>query len=231
MKPLKTLLLGMIVVCGVRLHSQEAPLYCAAEFCTSVADLNFGNMVLQVPSLIKDIAFTNNTDQKVSVSVTATSPFMITTNRCLKGAKAHSHCNVYVEYTSTALRQDSGTLTFNYGSGSIVVTLEGTGVSEDSTVMLFQLKHHVFVGSVYTPDGLNWIPDGEPITIACSSAQNIQFAVPLIQNGFWSNTQQMPAGKWWCTASYAGDEDGFGPSNKSFGPIVCDGSGYCYHPK
>lgn len=196
----------LCVVGGVRLHGQEVPQYCGQDFCISKTDINFGNIVLNVPSLIEDISFQNNTGQAVSVAVNVTGPFTITTNACQKGARAHSHCNIYVEYTSTELQEFSGSLTVNYGTGSFVVTLEGAGVADDSNM---RIKLHPKLGAeILTKDGLNWIPDGELMYLSCwahgEKTPLFSDVEALKDNWVWFN--EPPPGYWSCQANYLGDE-------------------------
>ena len=75
---------------------------------------------------------TGNSDLKVTLSISG--PFGIPVNKCGRGVKVGTHCNVFVTYTPKAVETDTGTLTFTDSEGNVEsVSLTGSGATSVPT--------------------------------------------------------------------------------------------------
>lgn len=130
------------------------------------------------------IAFTNTGTSELTLSISISGPpFMIAENRCGKGVKPKSHCNLYLTYTPQTVGEvDSGTLSINYGEGVVAVPLSGQGVSSIPTwAHLRPAKYQcskIHLGnpfSMYGTLGLEdkyyALPTGEQVYFSCTNGQ------------------------------------------------------------
>lgn len=77
----------------------------------------------------QNLTFFNTGTTQLTLSFTIPTPFTIADNRCAKGVKPGTHCNLYLTYTAqTVGEQDNGNLVIDYGDGSVSVPLSGAGV-------------------------------------------------------------------------------------------------------
>jgi hypothetical protein len=157
--------------------------------------------------------------------ISVSGPFTLADNRCAKGVKPQTHCNVYLTYAPSEIGQrDSGTLTLDYGSGVSTVALGGAGVSGIPTwakldrprnqcdkVQLgdgFAMFAQVGSNDKYYPP-----PTGESVSISCSLGQDVisvgSVQLKKVRQGFdqTDGVQFVPdqVGTWLCTMTYSGD--------------------------
>jgi uncharacterized repeat protein (TIGR03803 family) len=98
----------------------------------SPSKLNFGVVFVGTSSPQMEVALKNVGDANMTVtSVATTGPFAVAVNKCEKGIKAGTHCNVWVTYTPDASETDTGTLTFNDNASNSpqTVSLTGSGIT------------------------------------------------------------------------------------------------------
>jgi hypothetical protein len=77
----------------------------------------------------QDVVFSNTGDSEITLTISISGPFSIPTNKCGRGVKPGTHCNVYVVYTPEAIETDTGTLGFTFNGQTVSVPLTGNGVS------------------------------------------------------------------------------------------------------
>ena len=180
-------------------------------------------------SPVENLAFFNDGAIQLTVSVSVSGPFTITENRCGNGVKPGTHCNLYLTYTSQAVREtDNGALTINYGGGITTVPLTGRGVSAIATSAQlgpapFQcLKVHIgnsinMSGLLGVDDKFYALPTGEEVTFSCTDGEETVDlgAVTLVlsrqhRNGrlhdlAGASFTPDQLGQWSCTMTYDGD--------------------------
>jgi len=190
-------------------------------------------------------AFFNKGTTQLSLTISVEGPFAIPVNDCGRGVKPGTHCNVFVTYTPAEIGQDTGLLTFNYGEGTAMVTLSGSGVSAIGTELddysnfrdQYRLGHGVnleakFFIDVDPKEGYD-IPYGESVFFSCSNgSETVNLGTSPIQRA--CNKRHCPApahgkvesgfvpdqtGQWQCTATYPGDGV-FGPTSTSWSFLI-----------
>ena len=162
---------------------------------TSPTSLSF-EAVPTNTSPAQEVALVNNGSTTLTVSVSSSSPFAISENRCANGVKPNTHCNVYVTYSPSVVGEvDNGTLTFNYGEGVVTAPLSGKGVSSipiTSTLGNSKLDGYTFklgetvdlFGRVGVTD-THWLyapPTGENVSFSCTNGQeNVNYGTAELQ--------------------------------------------------
>jgi len=200
------------------------------NLCAQIADptsINFGGVPVGFTSKALNVTFKNTGSTSLTVTESITGPFALPVNKCGRGVKPQTHCNVEVTYTPEALQVDTGTLTFNYSDGqaqgSVSVSLTGYGDSGYPTKS--SLK--IYPNSVCTPAQITFtmkvsskdgkIPDGEQVFVSCDSV-GWRGQMPFtLTNGeaiwtseWYGNTH----GAAKCWINYDGDTE-FAPSQSS----------------
>ncbi len=191
------------------------------------------------PTPQEGLVFKNTGTTQLTLSFQIAAPFVISENECENGVKPGTHCNLYLTYTAqTVGEQDAGTLTINYGSGSVGVPLSGSGVANIATDIVHDWSQHpnvrlghfaplgatmILSDQYYYPDGV-----GESVTFSCSSGSATASGTGGLElcsgggchykkhrgigeraDGGVTPTQ---TGDWSCTVSYPGDNI-LGPSS------------------
>jgi hypothetical protein len=84
------------------------------------------------PQLVR---MTNIGNGPMTLSVSTSGDFAIQDNRCLKGVKPNTHCDVYVVFSPSEVGTRSGSLVFSFnGSNSpIAVSLSGVGITNGNS--------------------------------------------------------------------------------------------------
>lgn len=200
------------------------------QLSTSV--VNFGGWPVGVTSNQYDVAFTNTGSTELTVSLTISGgPFAMPVNKCGRGVKPKTHCNIWLTYTPQVLgEQDSGTVMFGYtgngvsGSVSAELTGEGTGPFGTSTSMSFYPQGNAF-GFSTTTYSLYQIPLGETILNTCTNQAGtvISYSAQISSYGRckkggcegpyrayanWTQPiQEFEYGSWTCQGEYVGDKE------------------------
>lgn len=181
-------------------------------------------------SPVEALAFYNSGLGSLTVAISISGPFALSENRCAKGVKSQTHCNVYLTYTASKIEQDTGTLTFDYGSGILAVPLIGNGVSGIPTSALlrpttdqcdkidvdtaFEMYGQIGVNDLYYA-----LPTGEQVSISCNlGSETINagtFTLEKIKTrqklDVLPDTPYPPSftpdevGTWTCTMTYPGN--------------------------
>jgi len=191
------------------------------------------------PTPQEGLVFTNTGTTELTLTFQIPAPFVISENRCEKGVKPGTHCNLYLTYTAqTVGEQDNGTLTIGYGGGSVDVPLSGSGVANIATDIINEWSQHpnVRLGHLaqlgatmllsdeyYYPDGV-----GEQVTFNCSSGSATADGNGVLElcSGGGCHARRhrgvgekalggvtpTQTGDWTCTVNYPGDAI-LGPSS------------------
>jgi len=183
--------------------------------------VNFGDVLIGQTSPQVNVSFTNTGDAELDLTVSITGPFAIPINRCGRGVKVGTHCNVDITYTPEAAETDTGTLTFNYGGGSVSVSLTGTGVTTISYATKTKLKGPhgtfdigagldlTFTATVTSKGGA--IPDGGIVDFYCTgSVAGTYGPLPGTTKGGVATAylEVDQIGSWQCWAIYTGGQQG-----------------------
>ena len=154
-----------------------------------------------------DIVFTNTGASELALTITVSGPFSLPLNRCGRGVKPGTHCNVYVTYTPEAIETDTGALTFAFGNQNVSVALTGDGVSAIPTALTID-AHHANVSAKITAgakgEGYK-IPDHDWVYVVCEGSGDIQQASGYTQNGkahFQIGFGTLDCGWFSCTGYY-----------------------------
>ncbi len=175
------------------------------------------------------VAFTNTGATELTLTIyTSGPPFAISENRCGKGVKPNSHCNVYLTYTPQTVGEiDNGTLTLDYGEGVATVPLVGEGVSGIPTNAEMTLAKRQcsiikagnsfrMVAKVWVQDTYYALPTGEEVSASCTDgSDNIDLGTATLtlckhcpggprDEAPFTATPDQP-GNWTCTVVYPGD--------------------------
>jgi hypothetical protein len=223
------LILAMKVFAVVCATSLVAPFLWAQTAIgqPSVSSWDFGPTLVGCTSPEKNIALWNKGDvQLVMYTISINGPFALPINRCAKGVRPGTHCNVSVTYSPDSLVTDTGTLTFNDNASNSPQTVALSGhaatiVPTASTTLgrrrvVYYGQTASFQGEVVSLGGCS-VPNGELMTfhngsgfVYCSGPIvagvancSAQILLPYIPGGFYT-----------VRAAYPGDTH-FEPSESS----------------
>ncbi len=189
--------------------------------------INFGGVPVGYTSKAINVSFKNTGNASLTVTESITGPFAMPVNKCGRGVKPGTHCNVDVTYIPAGLETDTGSLTFNYtdgaGQGSVSVSLSGYGNNGYPTES--HLK--IYPNSVCTPAQITFtmqvtskdgkIQDGEQVYVACNWV-GWRGQMPFtLTNGeaIWTSTWYGNThGAAQCWINYDGDSE-FAPSQST----------------
>lgn len=203
----------------------------------SETTVNFGGWPVGVTSVQHELAFKNAGTSVLAIGLTLSSgPFAIPVNKCGRGVKPGTHCNIWLTYTPKVLgEQDNGTVTFTYtgsgvnGSVSAALAGYGSGPFVTSTSMGFGPSGNVF-NFFTTTYSTYQIPIGETILNTCTNEAGsvISYTAQISSYGRchkggcagpwrayanWSQPiQEFEYGSWSCQGEYVGDQE-FAPSS------------------
>jgi len=153
-----------------------------------------------------NVTFINPSSSDLTVAVTVTGPFALSTNRCANGVRPGTHCNIDVVFVPQTLGEVTGDLIFTYNDGQIIVPLSGNALTIIPTTM--NVTNDAFDITMYA-DG-EVIPNGELVYDSCFDWEGVnQFSAkePLKNN----RINDMPPGRgyiynpWECGFNYEGD--------------------------
>lgn len=156
----------------------------------------------------------NTGNEPMTVQVSITGPFSISDNRCQKGVKPATHCDVYVVYSPQQLGTDSGELDFIYDGQTNAIQLLGNSVSTIPTMTKAQYStttQQIHATLVAAGD---FVPNGELMWASCMSSDGVNsFAAweALTNNKATIDFPDGNQGVWLCEVYYQGDAE-FGPS-------------------
>jgi len=170
----------------------------------------------------QDVRFYNSGSSALTVTITVTGPFAIPQNRCGRGVKPQSHCDVWVTYTAEGIGTDTGILTFTFDNQSVSVALTGNGVNSIPTSIKYNLVQQGAYFNVKVIAGAPGegyvVPNGEVVSVGCFSSNGINGGTsgPLDKGGALLGTgriwQYGGTNPWSCEATYFGDAE-FGRSD------------------
>lgn len=188
--------------------------------------------ILAVPgysSSPQGIVFTNTGGSEITLTISITGPFSIPTNRCGRGVKPGTHCNLYVQYTPKGIETDSGTLTFAFDGQTVSVPLTGEGVSSVPTGFSHVGFNNPNVNVTMVAEG-DVIPNNEPVWLYCMNyigTQTIYLSTPLTNNKgsfeFGETGQD-----WQCDVAYQGDAEFAASETGPFWINQCHPVWYCH---
>lgn len=161
----------------------------------------------------QDVKFYNTGSTELTLTVSITGPFAIPKNRCGRGVKPQTHCDVWVTYTPLALGTDTGALTFTFNDQTVSVPLMGFGVGSITTTTKFRgIKDGSIVLKVSAEEG--YIPDGGA-SAGCISADDLSgsASTTLVNGQAFIDTSTIRAragggeSPWWCYLDYWGNAE------------------------
>jgi hypothetical protein len=141
----------------------------------SPLSIDFEQVLVGQTSPQHDVRFKNTGNSDLTVTLSITGPFGIPVNKCGRGVKAGTHCNVFVTYTPEAVGTDAGTLTFTDSEGNVEnVSLAGSGATTVPTQTTLKADPNVlcdnclvtFTSTTMSPSG-EVPPDGEQVLFNC----------------------------------------------------------------
>lgn len=156
----------------------------------------------------QDVRFFNTGNNEIELTVGVSAPFALSGNRCGKGVRAHSHCDVWVIYIPQALGTDSGTLTFTFNGQNASVPITGNALSIIPTSMKARYSSKSGFLITLSAEG-DVVPDGEQVFVDCIDYEGINEkggSGPLKGNKA-TVSFRLPPDKWECNAWYNGDPE------------------------
>ena len=166
------------------------------------------------PSSPQRLSMFNTGTETMTVQVGITGPFSISQNKCLKGLKPQTHCDVYVVYSPQQVGTDSGELDFTYEDQTQGIQLVGNAVSSIPTMTKAQYSTATREIHATLAAAGDIVPDGELMWANCMSSDGVNsFAswAELVNNKAMIPFQDGDQGVWYCEVYYQGDSE-FGPS-------------------
>jgi hypothetical protein len=166
----------------------------------------------------------------ITLTISITGPFSIPTNKCGRGVRPGTHCNVYVVYTPEAVETAYGALAFTFDSQTVSVSLTGNGVSIIPTS--FTHVSHNGEGNVnVTLNAEGYvIPDGEQVWLNCIDYEGVK---QYRNDGALKSNKATivftgPLEDWQCNVRYSGDSEFAGSGYGDFWINLCHDSCECH---
>jgi hypothetical protein len=176
------------------------------------------------------VAFTNTGDSEITLTISITGPFSIPTNKCGRGVKPGTHCNLDVVYTPQGIGTDTGTLGFTFNGQTVSVALTGNGVSIIPTSFSHVSHSSDSVKVTLYAEG-DIIPDGEQVEVQCIDYIGVNEVTDfgtLKNNKATIGFTGDKGDDWECLAGYNGDPEFAESATGYFSINLCHNSCECH---